>query len=314
MFKVVKHKIGKFDAVRLINDHTGEYLEVLTEFGAGLNDLVIKNANDQLVSVIDGYRSGKEIINDHHSAFKGSKLSPFPNRVTEGRYVFEGTTYQLPINEVDANNNLHAFLHCRPFELVEESAGEYESSVRLVYEYKGTDQGYPFSYCLTLIYKFREDGAEMQTAITNTSASNIPIGDGWHPYFRFDNVNAVKMQMSGAERITSNFDNELLARHGFEEERTIEELQLDDCFEINGSDQFSVKLKDSTNEIEVWQESEDKKYKYVQIFTPPGRNSIAVEPVTCAPNAFNTGQGLIRLKPNEKVSMSFGIRNLLLNK
>lgn len=312
MFKIEKHKVGKFDAVRLINDSSGEYLEVLTEFGAGLNDLVFKNAQDQLISILDGYHSEEEIIHDHHTAFKGSKLSPFPNRIVDGRYKFDDKTYQLPINEVGANNTLHAFLHSRPFKLIRESAGEQAATVHLEHIYRGTDQGYPFPYHLILIYKLTQDGVSVQTEIKNLGSTTLPMGDGWHPYFRFENLNTVQMQMGTAHRISSNFGNQSTT-HGFEHSQTIGELKLDDCFSVNGAERFSVKLKDpkTTLEIEVWQESLDGMYKYVQIYTPPSRTTIAIEPVTCAPNAINTGLGLIILKPNEKVSMSFGIKNIL---
>ncbi len=315
MFKIVKHKLGRFNAVQLINNLTEEYLEVLTDFGAGLNNLVVKNEKGQLISVIDGYRTEEEVINDHRTAFKGSKLSPFPNRILNGTYDFNGKTYQLPINEVGANNNLHALLHNEPFKIIGETASEHEAILKLEYDYKGNDQGYPFGYSLKLTYQFEKDEISINTEIVNTSNTVIPIGDGWHPYFRFENLDNVQMKMGQAIRKSSNSGNKLNGSHGFEQLRAIGQDSLDDCFEVNGADSFSIQLIDEQQdlELEIWQESESQKYKYFQIYTPPTRKSIAIEPVTCVPNAFNTGEGLIILKPNEKVSMSFGIKNILLN-
>lgn len=316
MFKVEEHKIGKFDTARLINALTGEYLEILAGFGAGLNDMVVKNADDELVAVIDGYRLEEEINLDHETSFKGSKLSPFPNRIYEGKYTFDGINYQLPTNEVNANNSLHAILHCKPFEVDEMVADEQSASVRLSYTYKGNTEGYPFPYHIVLTYVFNEEGVEVNTRITNLSDGDIPMGDGWHPYFKFENVDAVHLQMGAARRVSSNFGNKLTNQHGFEHYQSMAAVNLDDCFEVMNGKCFSVKLRDLTSqiEIEIWQDSEDKKYKYFQVYTPPSRRSIAVEPVTCVPDAFNNGKGLIILKPNEMVSMSFGIKNLLLNK
>ncbi|MEO9966209.1 MAG: hypothetical protein ABJF11_10495 [Reichenbachiella sp.] len=315
MFKVQKHKLGRFDAVRLINDSTGEYLEVLSEFGAGLNTLVIKNGEDQLISVLDGYQSETEIFEQHHFAYRGSKLSPIPNRVYKGKYKFDNQSYQLPINEVKANNSLHGFLHNRPFEQIEEYEGEDKAAVKMVHSYKGIDRGYPFSYEIAVSYHFDATGLTVQTDIENVSVTTIPIGDGWHPYFSFENLDDIFFQMNPTKRVYSGVGNKLSGTHGFESAKVIGKTKFDDCFEIADNENFAVRLKDENRhfELEIWQDSEDKKYKYVQIYTPPDRKSIALEPVTCAPNAFNTGQGLIELKPNEKVSMSFGIKNILQN-
>ncbi|MEP2023998.1 MAG: hypothetical protein ABJH98_01570 [Reichenbachiella sp.] len=315
MFKIEKHKLGQFNTVRLINMLTDEYLEVLTDFGAGLNDLVVKNGKNQLKSVIDGYRSEQEVVNDHSTAFKGSKLSPFPNRILNGVYNFNGKSYQLPINEVGANNNLHALLHNQPFEILEEKESENEAILILGHEYNGTDQGYPFVYALKLTYQFGTEEVSIKTEIENTSNTSIPMGDGWHPYFRFDHLDHVQMKMGKANRLSSNFGNQLNGTHGFEQSRAIGSESLDDCFEVKGGERFSLQLRDEAQDLalEIWQENESQKYKYLQIYTPPTRKSIAIEPVTCLPNAFNTGEGLIILKPNEKVSMSFGIKNIPLN-
>ncbi|UXX81244.1 hypothetical protein N7E81_09060 [Reichenbachiella carrageenanivorans] len=315
MYKVQRHQIGRFDAVRLVNELTHEYLEILTSFGAGINDFVIKNEKGQLVSVIEGYRTEKEVIHDHHTAFKGSKLSPFPNRIPEGKFTFDGKKYQLPVNEVATNNQLHAMLHCRPFDIVREVGDENGAELVLTYDYKGTDQGYPFPYLLTITYKLDASGVSVTTALENKADTTMPIGDGWHPYFRFENLNLVELQMGAAERLSSNVGNALSGEHGYKVAKIIGEESLDDCFEVNQEEKFSLQLKDSSNGIalEIWQESKENQYRYLQIYTPPTRQSIAVEPVSCVPNAFNTGHGLIVLKPNEKVSMSFGIKNILLN-
>lgn len=315
MFKVLKHQLGKFNAVRLINDLTGEYLEVLTDFGAGLNDLQIKCANNQLVSVIDGYRSEEEIINDHSTSFKGSKLSPFPNRIPNGVYEFEGNTYELPITEVGANNNLHALLHNQPFEISEQSESESHAMLKLVYTYEGAEKGYPFAYSLSLTYRFGVEGISINTHIENTSDTRIPMGDGWHPYFKFDDLNKVQMQMGSAQRKSSNFGNTLNGHHGFEQTRAIDQNTLDDCFQVDGEERFSIHLADESKglTLEIWQESAENEYKFFQIYTPPSRKTIAIEPVSCTPNAFNTGEGLIILEPKQVVSMSFGIKYKLLN-
>ncbi|WP_420579675.1 aldose 1-epimerase [Reichenbachiella sp.] len=315
MFNIQEIKLGVFKAIRLVNTNTEEYIEILTEFGAGINDLVVKNKDGHMVSMIDGYRSEEEIIHDHHTAFKGCKLSPFPNRIPEGKYKYGGKTFQLAINDIPANNNLHGLLHNRPFEIVNQESCESSASIELRYVYKGVDLGFPFQYTLNLTYRLDKTGVSFLTQIENTGSATMPMGDGWHPYFLFENLDEIDLEMGTAIRLSSNVGNPLTELHGFESCDSLAKKQLDDCFEVQQDDKYQIILKDQKQGIEVGieLESETDKYKYFQIYTPPSRRSIAIEPVTCPPNAFNTGIGLIELEPKQVLSMSFDIKYKLLN-
>ncbi|MGL1886451.1 MAG: hypothetical protein OCD76_08045 [Reichenbachiella sp.] len=313
MFEITSNPIGRFAAHRLINTITNEYLEVLTGFGAGINDLVTQDAQGELVSILDGYRTEKEIRELHHSKFKGSKLSPFPNRITDAKYTFEGASHQMPINDVGGSTNLHAFLHNRPFSVVDTVNGDQEAKLTLGYEYLGVEQGFSYTYQLTIEIAFGEQGITFATQIKNTDDQNIPIADGWHPYFNFDGgLSSVQMQFGAATRLSSNFGNPLDAIHGFESGALLSDgIELDDCFEVANSDEnYEIVLTDQTSGVTVivWQESEKGKYKYFQIYMPPSRKQIAIEPVSCPPNSLNTGDGLVVLAPGEVTNMTFGIK------
>lgn len=311
MYEVKKAPIGRFEAYRLTNTATGEYLEVLSGFGAGINDLVVKNGKGDLVSIIDGYRSEEEVMRTHHSAFKGSKLSPFPNRLTAGQYSFEGEDYQMIVNEIDRNNNLHALLHCRPFEVVDTVDGSDNCQLVLRYQYLGTDQGYPFAYAMTVTISFGKEGTRFDTSIENIGQGGMPIGDGWHPYFQFDNgVEQLTLEMGAAKRIFSLAGNAVSDTHGFESGQELADMALDDCFQVTDINvPFVVSMTDPSNEMKV-QLFQEKEYGYCQIYSPDSRKTLAVEPVTCPPNAFNTGESLVVLKPNEKWELGFGIKVL----
>ncbi|UXP30948.1 hypothetical protein N6H18_11360 [Reichenbachiella agarivorans] len=309
MYEVKNHPIGRFEAYRLINSSTGEYLEIVSGFGAGINDLVVKNGAGNLISIIDGYRTEDEIMQKHHSAFKGSKLSPFPNRLKAGKYQFEGQRYQMIINEISRNNNLHALLHCRPFEVIDVVEGETECKLFLGYDYLGTDQGYPFAYQLIIEVIYGKDGITIDTQIENTGTSNLPIGDGWHPYFQFDNgIGQVTLQMGAAKRVSSFGKKSVSKTHGYENGKDLANAELDDCFMITDDAQpFVISMKDPSTQLDIqlWQTGQ---YAYYQIYSPPSRKQLAVEPVTCPPNAFNTGEGLIVLKPSERTQLKCGIK------
>lgn len=311
MFEILQAPIGRFDAYRLYNKETDEYLEVLSEMGAGLNDLVVKNKNGDRVSLLEGYRSDGEIQNTHHVKFRGSKLSPYPNRITEGKFTFDGKEYQFPVNEVSTNNQLHALLHCRPFVLEQQESTASSACIVLSHVYKGTDQGYPWPYTIQIEYTMTEEGITVNTRITNDGKNDMPLGDGWHPYFKFNSIDNVHLEMSKAKRVSSLVGNPLGDIHGFESSKIIGSTRMDDCFEVNSdSGPFEVIITDKESGIRVctWQENGQGQYRYLQLFTPDSRDEIAVEPVTCPPNSFNTGNSLIVLKEEESVEMKMGIK------
>lgn len=311
MFEVKKTPIGRFDAFQLINKSTGEFIEILSGLGAGINDLQVRNSRGQLVSMIGGYKSDEEIRKIHHTIYRGSKLSPFPNRIPAGKYTFKGTSYQLPVNEISLNNHLHALLHYRWFDVVAQEANEEYAKLVLNHDYHGTYQGFPFPYSAQIEFRLNNEEVTIATSITNTSDEEMPLGDGWHPYFKFQSLDDVKFSMSPARRIFSLAGNENGDVHGFESSTRLGDSKLDDCFEsMSPNGKFRVYLEDehSGTKLQVWQESEKGKYRYIQVYTPDSRQEIAIEPVSCPPNAFNTGEGLIVLGGGETTEMKIGVQ------
>ena len=56
----------------------------------------------------------------------------------------------------------------------------------------------------------------------------------------------------------------------------------------------------------------DEGYPYLMLFTGDplpdvDRRALAVEPMTCPPNAFRTGESLIRLAPGQSTASTWGI-------
>jgi aldose 1-epimerase len=131
--------------------------------------------------------------------------------------------------------------------------------------------GYPFSLHLRVEYSLGNDGLTVQTTARNVGDRACPFGAGHHPYIKCD-VNAI-----------------------YGDERWDETRRWDGSFEIAG--------------VTVWA---DEAWPYVQLFSGDlpdiERRGFAVEPMTCPPNAFNTGEGLIRLEPGEAFEGRWGIR------
>ncbi|WP_109829423.1 aldose 1-epimerase [Reichenbachiella versicolor] len=310
MFKVEKVAYGRFNAHRLVDTSNGRFLEVLSDFGAGINDLGITNSDGNTVSVLSGYRSEDDIRLLHHTKFAGSKLSPIPNRTVDGQFQFNGQDYQFSVNEFGNRNQLHGLLHNVKFEEQKVVESDEKALLELKHGYLGTAQGFPFSYTVSIIYTLNVSGVEIKTVIDNTGSIDMPIGDGWHPYFKFENLNEVELHMGAAERVSSLVNNPLKPVHGFENASLIGELALDDCFKVSESnDKFNVRLKDARRGLEfsLWQTIGEGQYKYCQIYTPPSRKEIAIEPVSCPPNALNTKDSIVVLSVGQSNELSIGI-------
>jgi aldose 1-epimerase len=151
-------------------------------------------------------------------------------------------------------------------------AAEHEDA-RVSMEYVLHPQpGYPFTLRLRVEYSLAADGLTVRTTAENVGDRACPFGVGHHPYIA-RSADAV----FGPERLDDN-------------RRWEGELQVAD--------------------VTVWA---DEKWPYVQLFTGDdrpdvARRAVAVEPMTCPPNAFNTGEGLIRLEPGEGFDGRWGIR------
>ena len=227
----------------------------------------------------------------------GAVLLPWPNRIAGGRYRFDGVDYQLPLTEPAKLNASHGLVRW-----VRWSAGAHDrSSVTLAHDL-APQTGYPFELRLELSYRLDADaGCGCSTVVTNTGRSAAPFGAGFHPY----------LDLAGHDLDTA----ELLvpaavgARHrrpldpdrqpaGSRAPRSTSprsgrsaSVRLDHGFaELTGS---AAVLRTEQRAVELhW----DAAFRYLQVFTPPfitpGRNAVAIEPMSCPANAFNSGDGL----------------------
>ena len=98
-------------------------------------------------------------------------------------------------------------------------------------------------------------------------------------------------------------------KKSFDESSLIKDTHLDDCFRLKSliGQSSSELLFDNGDMVEVWQ---DESFPFTQVYTHPSRKSIAIEPMTCGVNAFNSGDGLIILSPNEAKSYNCGVKYL----
>lgn len=294
-------------------------LELLPHYGGMINRLDLNVGGDKVRNVIAGFHSEQEILND--SSYGGIPLFPVVNRIDGGHYEHLGKKYQLTVNETALNNALHGFIqHIKP-EYTELFTEANRASVELRYHYDGHLPGYPFAAEVRNTYTITSAGElELVFYVKNLHTEVIPVGIGWHPYFQLGGqMDALRMQLPSVQRV--HVDERMLptgAESPFADFATLSligQTQLDTCFRINldrlqpeavatailwsDADQFG---------LELWQETGPNGYNYIQVCIPPNRKSIAIEPVSCGLNAFQTKQGLTMLEPQQELSAKSGVR------
>lgn len=317
-FQVLTDKFGSYSIIQLKDTETGEYVSILPEIGGTIVDMVL-DFNGNLKSIIDGYKSESDLKEIHESSYKSSKLFPFPNRIKDGHYSFDGTVYELKINEKPRNNAIHGLVHNKSFSLVDQKDGDTSASIILKYSYNADDTGFPFAYEFDIEYKWTKYiKFSCKTTIKNTGSKVFPYGDGWHPYFKTDDiVDNLYFQFPAVKSFKT--DNRSIPTgkttpySEFNQLSLIGDTVFDTCFELNTEDskaEIVIFNKKANFGYKIWQEIGFEKYNYLQIYTPDHRQSIAIEPMTCIPDAFNNGTGLIELAPGTANEISWGVGNV----
>jgi aldose 1-epimerase len=293
--QIVEEELGR--KIILQNTLNNTSIEVFS-FGALLNAYVVHKGTDSL-NCIDGFNNISEATHEITKAFKSAKLSPFVCRLNNGTYTFNKQQYTTQGFYL-APHAIHGLLYNKNFCVITQSTSEQDASVVLQYNYVKEDIGYPFSFSCEVIYTLhKNDSVAISTIITNTDSTAIPVADGWHPYFTLGN---------GIDNYTLTFDSNILIEfddtliptgNKLKDERFINgavlaNIFLDNCFELNKGNKCIMENDGWRLTIEAI-----KNYPFLQVYTPPHRNSIAIENLSAAPDAFNNTMGLQILQPQQ---------------
>jgi aldose 1-epimerase len=305
MFSHSTEAFGTFEK-HILQNKKGDMIAVVPAFGANLLDVQFSN-----ISVLDGYHTPEDLIKNKWS--KNIILFPFPNRLRDGKYQYGGKTYQFDINNASTHNAIHGFsknveMHVSNVEVKKEFA-----SIMCTYTHAGTHKAYPFHFSFSITFILRGGSLEIEMSFTNTDKVALPVGLGWHPYFRIsDTSDATALQMPDCQLI--DIDERMLPTGkktlftDFEKLKKIGDTTLDNGFYItNRTKKAEVILKSDKGTLTYWQETGAAKWNFLQVFTPPHRQSIALEPMTCNIDAFNTQDGLVHLLPKASLQGRFGV-------
>ena len=259
----------------------------------------------------------------HTEWFHGCILMPFADRIPAGRYRWRGREYQLPINDTEHGDAIHGFLYRCPLERVDghgATDGRPERSLRLSTVSAPCD-GYPWSLRVELTYTLLTDRFTLRFCVRNLAESPAPFCAGWHPYFSVPGeptapIDSARLRVA-ADRYLEVDDNLRLSgatpsvdgsRYDFRTPRTIGAEDLDIALTVSpGADtatdtdteRDAIVLAGPRRTIGV---EMGGAYANVQLFIPPDRRAIAIEPISAPGAAFtDPSLGLITIEPGATV-------------
>jgi len=249
----------------------------------------------------------------------GAPLIPWPNRLDGGKYSFDGEDFELPLTEPEQGNAIHGFLRWVAWEgrQIDERGVSMSAAVH-------PRPGYPFDLRITVEYELDDDGLTVDTRIRNVGERACPVGHGQHPYLSAGGglIDECRLQHPGRRRILTD-DRQLPSGteatagtdFDFGEPRILGDAQIDFAFDELERDEGGRAWTRLTGPdgacAAIWV---DENYPYVELYTghtlapDRARRGLGTEPMTCAPDAFNNGEGLIRLEPGDMFAGRWGAR------
>lgn len=249
----------------------------------------------------------------------GIVLVPWPNRVRDGQWTYEGRTLQLDITEPHLGNALHGLLRNTPYQLVERSTDSICLRAQVF-----PQNGYPFRLDTRVRYTVVADGIEVTHTVRNIGSSCAPVAIGAHPFLAIGDVVGDKLTLTVSADHHIEVDDRLnpigvASVHETEwdlsEGKVVSTLDLDDAWSgltvTDGGSTHWLSAPDGRT-VSLWA---DEQFGYVQVFITrefPRRGelitAVAIEPMTAPADAFNSGEGLRWIQPGDSWSVSWAVR------
>lgn len=256
-------------------------------------------------------------------------LFPFPNRLRDGRFAWEGKEYRLPPNDPAARNAIHGFACRRPWRVVDQGAdatgawvtGEFWAA----HDAPDARPLWPADYRLRVTYRLGAGSLRIDALVENPDRIALPCGLGYHPYFRVPlaagatvadcRVGAdARLYWELEESLPTGALRPLPPERDLSEPRPFEGLRRDDLLRAlepaaaveEGGLLRRGRVRQAAAGVEVRVLS-SAAFRELVVFTPPHRQAVCLEPYTCPTDALNLRRpgidpGLIVLEPGGRWS------------
>lgn len=283
---------------------------MVTEVGATLRSYVVDG-----MPVVDGFE-----ISEMAEDGRGQVLAPWPNRLGDGRYSFEGRQGRAAIDEPERRNAIHGLVRYLAWEV----RGRAQNSVTLGCELQ-PQPGYPWRLALEVEYRLGRDGLTVHSTVTNLDDAPAPLGVGFHPYVTVgtSDIDSTRLELRANHYLTSDERGLPVGQapvasseFDFGVARPVGPTRLDTCFgglrrDRDGVAHVSLRHPDQDRMVTVWM---DGAFGWVMLYsgdtvTPAQRRrrAIAVEPMTCPPDALRSGTDLVTMAPGATWHGTWGI-------
>jgi aldose 1-epimerase len=283
---------------------------VITEVGGGIRCYGIAGRE-----LLDGYA-----LDEMCTFARGAALIPWPNRLQDGRYTFDGHDYQTALTEPAKHNAIHGLTRWMNWQGHSDDPAAVVMQLRL-----HPQEGYPFTLDVEIEYRLSADGLSVRTTGRNAGDRPLPYAAGHHPYVTVGTNLVDEALLQIPARRWLELDERQIptgrapavqgAPVDFQQRRPIGDLHLDTAFSSlepspDGRTRIELQHPAGRPRVTIWM---DSAYPYVMAFTgdtmPPERRrrSLGIEPMTGAPNAFRSGLGLHTLHPGESFTATWGI-------
>ena len=294
----------------------------LYEIRSGRHRAVVAGVAATLLSWQVG---GRELLLTHSpedmgEGYQGKTILPWPNRIDHGRYTFGGKNLQVPINEPKRQAALHGLLSFVEWDLVRHDKDRVVLSYLVHPHY-----GYPFSLGFEIEYAVGSDGVTSTLTARNAGSTDAPFGTANHSYIAASDgkIDSIEFELPASTYYQTN--DRLIptgtapvagTQYDFRSARRLGSTTMDTAFtdlarQSDGTAVVRFRRPGGEN-VELWV---DETHNYLQVYTDdtpetdrPSRAGLTVEPMTCAPNAFVTGDGLIVLRPGQTHRGRWGYR------
>lgn len=278
---------------------------VVTEVGGGVRTFAVDG-----VEVLDGF--DEDAVCD---GARGQSLLPWPNRVADGLWCWQGRELQLSLTEPERHNAIHGLTRWSNWELV--AIRQHEAHLRFRLH---PQPGWPFPLRLDLGYELDERSLTVRTGLENIGAEPAPVAAGAHPYLSAGGglVDDCRLTLPASlqlvnddrgipvgERPVAGTDRD------FRSGRAVGALQVDEAFGELGPDRVVRLERPDGHVAELWV---SEGYPWIEVFTGDTlapdrrRRGLGVEPMTAPPNALATGRDLVVLAPGERLDLEWGVR------
>jgi aldose 1-epimerase len=287
----------------------GAHRVVVTEVGATLRHFSV---ND--VDVIDGFGA-----DEWAPSGRGQVLAPWPNRLDGGKYRFEGRDGQAALDEPELQNAIHGLVRWLPWRTASKSADGVSLACVL-----HPQPGYPWRLDLQIEYRLDGTGLTVGARARNVADVAAPFGIGFHPYLTVGmvidgailHVPARRWLITDQRELPTGGAPVVGSDRDFTDPRPIGPLQLDTGYTdlVRGPDGLAravLATPDTGRRVTLWA---DASFRYIMVYTGDTlkdasrrRRAVAIEPMTCPPNALCSGTDVARIEPGQVFEARWGL-------